>query len=150
MEEQLTFARGLKRSPPCNLCRLRKVKCDKQRPCESCQKSGADCTYNNSHPGISDVESHSELLERVALLEAQLALTSSAHSRNAASHVTKAAATVGSDQSQSMLECNCGRQILGAHFSVHYDYYLNWVELFPEVSSESRVTTNRRGQLLST
>lgn len=146
----MAFARGLKRSTPCNLCRLRKVKCDKRRPCESCQKSGADCTYNSSRPGISDVESHAELLERVALLEAQLALTSSAPSRNAASHVTIPAATVGSDQSQSVLECNCGRQILGAHFSVHYDYYLNWVELFPEVSSESRVTTNRRGQLLST
>ena len=134
MEEQLNLARGFKRTPPCTQCRLRKVKCDKRRPCENCQKSGVDCTYNENHGGSGDAESHSELLERVALLEAQLqAVTASLRAKDVASPVTTAMA-VSADESSTLLECNCGRQILGTHFSVHYDYYLNWVELFPNVS----------------
>jgi hypothetical protein len=148
MEDQLNLSRGFKRTPPCAQCRLRKVKCDKQRPCESCRKSGVDCTYNDPHSGggggggVGDIESHSELLDRVALLEAQLqAVTASLRAKDATvasspANSTKlaAAAAVSADESRTELECNCGRQILGTHFSVHYDYYLNWVELFPNVS----------------
>ena len=134
MEEQLNLARGLKRIPPCAQCRLRKVKCDKQRPCENCQKSGVDCIYNENHGGSGDIESNSELLERVALLEAQLqAVTASLRAKDVAPPVTTAVG-VSADEASTLLECNCGRQILGTHFSVHYDYYLNWVELFPNVS----------------
>jgi hypothetical protein len=134
MEEQTTLGRGFRRTPPCSQCRQRKIKCDKQRPCENCTRTGLDCSYNDSHAGTGDVESHSELQERVAQLEAQLqAVTSLLHTTRAV-NASSSELAVAADASSSLLECHCGRQILGTHFSVHYDSYMHWLELFPKVS----------------
>ena len=133
MDERTIPGQGVKRTRPCAQCRLRKIKCDKQRPCESCRRSDIDCIYDGSHPE-SNVESRSELLDRVDHLEAQLqAVTSILRAKGAGPSV----ATVVPDEAPSLPECSCGRQILGTHFSIHYDYYMNWVELFPKVSEGS-------------
>ena len=44
--------RSSKPSKPhsCVVCAQRKVKCDKQRPCSTCSKNGAECIYRDLRP----------------------------------------------------------------------------------------------------
>ncbi|TDZ18529.1 Fusarisetin A cluster transcription factor fsa6 [Colletotrichum orbiculare MAFF 240422] len=44
----------------CHLCRQRKLKCDRQRPCENCERRGRgrECAYANSGPVSAGVAQH--------------------------------------------------------------------------------------------
>jgi hypothetical protein len=72
-----------------------------------------------------------ELQERIAQLEARLLAVTSL-----LPPVSEVGTNLGTtaDQSPPELECHCGRQMIGTQFSVHFDYYMHWVELFPQVS----------------
>ncbi len=66
---------------PCTICRRRKVKCDKLRPCSNCVRAKQVCTYDTSdsrgdHPGPEGSSSQSgdnDLRERLARLEELMA-----------------------------------------------------------------------------
>ncbi|KAF1734907.1 Transcriptional activator protein acu-15 [Beauveria bassiana] len=50
--EELPHSQGLPgaasdETPACQLCRKKKAKCSRQRPCSQCLKSGADCVYED-------------------------------------------------------------------------------------------------------
>ncbi|KZF26915.1 hypothetical protein L228DRAFT_265264 [Xylona heveae TC161] len=136
---------GPQRTPPCAQCRQRKIRCNKLKPCDNCRKAGLDCSYReNNHASTNTVLVPNSILEdRVAQLEAQLnAVTALLHASNwadpntpdsSASAASSPAVNKSTDQSSTVLECHCGRQILGTYFSVHYDYYMHWIELFPEL-----------------
>jgi hypothetical protein len=119
--------RPLKKIPPCSQCRQRKIKCDKQQPCQNCQKALIDCVYQIDSRSSADTQP--ELQERIHQLEARLGLLTSLFPAVSSVSPQPAPSTVSSPE----LECHCGRQVLGTDFSVHFDYYMNWVELFPKV-----------------
>jgi len=65
---------------PCNACRKRKVKCNKNRPCANCSKAKQLCTYENYESLSSDAivnvapSAHDgDVHERLARLEAMMA-----------------------------------------------------------------------------
>ena len=47
---------GGRRSPegqiPCNICRKRKVRCNKGLPCSNCQRLGFECSYDDPSHGL--------------------------------------------------------------------------------------------------
>lgn len=56
----------------CELCRQRKVKCDRQQPCSHCAKSGQDCLYP-AGPGRAPKRSrraeNAQLMDKLSRLE---------------------------------------------------------------------------------
>ncbi|KAH8705804.1 fungal-specific transcription factor domain-containing protein [Talaromyces proteolyticus] len=129
MTSEISPGEGLlKKSPPCSQCRQKKIKCDKQKPCQNCKKAFSDCFYQPDTRTPTDT--YSELYERIQQLEARLQfVTSGLVTASPDANLTLATSTKASPE----LECHCGRQILGNDFSVHFDYYMHWVELFPKI-----------------
>ncbi|OAA63284.1 Zn(2)-C6 fungal-type DNA-binding domain protein [Niveomyces insectorum RCEF 264] len=54
----------------CNFCRLRKRRCDGERPCSTCKESNADCRYK--HLPVEHVPSPFETNDRLGRIEALL------------------------------------------------------------------------------
>lgn len=61
---------------PCNICRKRKVRCNKELPCSNCQRLGFECSYDDPSRGLKRVISGggstrdtAELSGRMARLE---------------------------------------------------------------------------------
>jgi len=58
---------------PCNVCRKRKVKCNKESPCSNCVRLGLDCSYGepsqNLKRQIDGTEDTAELSGRMVRLE---------------------------------------------------------------------------------
>ncbi|KAL0930850.1 fungal specific transcription factor [Colletotrichum truncatum] len=42
----------------CNLCRRRKLRCDRQQPCQTCSHRGLPCTYANNGPASAGIARH--------------------------------------------------------------------------------------------
>ncbi|KAF9872334.1 hypothetical protein CkaCkLH20_10161 [Colletotrichum karsti] len=57
---------------PCSTCRRRKVKCNKQLPCDTCVKQGAAATCAYDVPREATPESQQRLQERVTRLEKEI------------------------------------------------------------------------------
>lgn len=61
---------------PCNICRKRKVRCDKKLPCSNCQRLGFECSYDDPIRGLkraisggSSTRDTAELSGRMVRLE---------------------------------------------------------------------------------
>lgn len=56
---------------PCMICRRRKVRCSKTWPCSNCQRSGAECSFEEpSNLAIKRNSKIAELSDRLAKMEA--------------------------------------------------------------------------------
>lgn len=49
----------------CEVCRLRKTKCDAKRPCGFCTDAGIECVYRSSNPAEQKQSSAAEILSRI-------------------------------------------------------------------------------------
>lgn len=49
----------------CEVCRLRKTKCDAKRPCGFCTDAGIECVYRSSNPAENKLSSAAEVLSRI-------------------------------------------------------------------------------------
>ncbi|TDZ15645.1 Aurofusarin cluster transcription factor aurR2 [Colletotrichum orbiculare MAFF 240422] len=67
---QQSGPKSLPVAKPCNACRRRKVKCDKNNPCDNCSRHGIPCVYDaQGQPGLATPESQQQLQDRVDRLE---------------------------------------------------------------------------------
>lgn len=124
----------LKREPPCSRCRQKKIRCDKQRPCDQCKRGGYDCLYDENPDNPEDGVKYAALQDRIVQLEAQLrALTSGQSVAPAPERGNRSVNENETPQSETPLDCGCGRQIFNTNFSIHYDSGIHWVDLFPNV-----------------
>ena len=64
---------------PCNACRRRKVRCDKNQPCSNCVKHGALCQFESDNSGIGIGGDQNVLHERIDKLERLIADMSSSY-----------------------------------------------------------------------
>lgn len=63
------FIGGGRKRRSCLVCSRRKVKCDKQKPCTSCVKSGIECVFPITAPNRPKAETAPELTEMLQRLE---------------------------------------------------------------------------------
>lgn len=126
----------LKREPPCSRCRQKKIRCDKQRPCDQCKRGGYHCLYDEKADDPEESDKYAELQERIARLEAQLKAVTSGEP--ATTVPARGDGNVSErdnpwSSSETPLDCSCGRQIFNTSFSIHYDSGIHWIDLFPTV-----------------
>lgn len=77
---------------------------------------------------------YAALQDRIVRLEAQLrAVTSGQSVATVPARGNGSASEIETPQSDTPLDCSCGRQIFNTSFSVHYDSGIHWVDLFPNV-----------------
>lgn len=125
----------LTRLPPCLRCRKKEIRCNKQTPCDNCQRSGLDCSYSQPQSIPVENEFYAELLGRIADLETRLAATERANTLPPDSQNTGniGLETQSTTRLEGPLDCQCGRQIFRGNFSLHYNPTLHWIDLIPQV-----------------
>jgi hypothetical protein len=121
----------------CNLCRQRRVKCDRGAPqCSNCLRSGSDCVYPPGHGRAPKKPRHGvapQVSERLARLESIIKELSSGGSANSPSgHGTPKNQDPGPDTGTPTLDQEFSRLKVDDSKS----YYVNnalWVTLADEV-----------------
>lgn len=157
---------------PCILCRKRKIKCDKIRPCSQCQRSGQLCSYDGSidllqndsratpdaarevielRARLEQLEQHmSAVLQRVDLSSTSRTdgHVSDAQVQGIAPHEAVPSTTGGPSTQKTDLLQTKQNQLGGLIFKDGYCAYLNldfWAYHFEEVNRFITVT-NRHSQ----
>ncbi|KAF7184131.1 hypothetical protein CNMCM7691_004690 [Aspergillus felis] len=102
-----------------------------------------------------DGAKYTAVQNRIVRLEAQLKAVTSGQS--VPTKGKGSASETETPQSESPLDCSCGRQIFNTNFSIHYDSGIHWVDLFPSLrelyfqasaEAESKWSQEKRGPVL--
>ncbi|KAI1802357.1 hypothetical protein F4811DRAFT_530012 [Daldinia bambusicola] len=124
----------------CNLCRRRKVKCDRQQPCRTCSLRGlaASCSYPPDHMSRpSDRDTHSTVQNRIRELEGLVhVLMQRAASKNSSNAQALQEATEGSPDSEAgaLGEPSNGGTLTDTPAGVNYVDGVHWTALLDSIS----------------
>ena len=129
---------------PCNICRKRKVRCNKELPCSNCQRLGFECSYDDPSRGLKrtisgggSTRDTAELSGRMVRLESLVRNLSKRpglprpdpSAENSLPHASRPA---GSVRDVSKADIDAGKLVLTSASSRHVVSSF-WAGLFDEV-----------------
>lgn len=119
----------------CLFCRSRKVKCDRQKPCAHCLRTGAECVYP-SGPGRAPKRPRRQfdkrILDRLADLEAMVRRLDTTEASGQLARETPADSATEPEDQSSQIEQQFGRLVIDNTRSCYVSNIL-WASLGDEV-----------------